>query len=60
MGYIVTAPLVVAHTENGDAYVFEGGELPENTDAEQVKQLLESEMVEKQAASRSKSKADES
>lgn len=45
MGYAVTAPLVVAHTTNGDAYVFQGGELPDNTDAAQVKQLVDQGMV---------------
>lgn len=62
MAYTVTAPLVVAHTPTGDAYVFEGGELPETTDAEQVKQLLDTGMVEKQATSagRKTTKADES
>lgn len=53
MAYTVTAPLVVAHTESGDVYVYEGGSLPEGTDGEQVKQLLDTGMVEqeKKAAS---------
>ena len=49
--YVVTAPLVIANLsdDNGNQvgahYCYEGAVLPENTNEEQLKQLLESDMV---------------
>lgn len=53
MAYKVTAPLVIVKDEKGSMHhIYEGGLLPENADADHVKQLLADKMV-------AKAKADE-
>lgn len=46
MGYVVKSPLVVARKDDGTyVHVYEGGVLPENTDAAQLAQLVGAKMV---------------
>lgn len=45
MAYIVKSPLVVAKTDDGYVHIYQGGVLPDGVDEEQLKQLVETEMV---------------
>lgn len=45
MAYIVNTPLVIAKTPGGDRYVYQGGSLPDDTDPDQVKQLVDEKQV---------------
>lgn len=48
MGYKVVAPLVIVRDKDGAMHhVYDGGLLPDNADADHVKQLLDSGMVKK-------------
>lgn len=59
MAYTVTAPLVVARDTSGrHHHLYTGAVLPEDIDEEQLKQLLDAEMVVKVKATASKKDAD--
>lgn len=45
MAYTVKSLLVVAKTDGGYVHVYEGGTLPEDTDSDQIEQLIAQEMV---------------
>lgn len=46
MGYIVTAPLVIAKNgEGGDLYVYEGAPVPEGQSEEWIEQHLDQKMI---------------
>ena len=47
MGYVVTGALVISKRENGsDLYLYEGAELPERTDKDEIKRLVDLGLVE--------------
>jgi hypothetical protein len=46
MAYVVTAPLVVAkRADGGFVHLYKGVPLPDDTDSDQLQQLLDAEMV---------------
>lgn len=64
--YTVVAPLVIAKTETGDRYLYEGATVPADVDAAEVERLVEGGFIHKgelvadeKPAADDKSKADE-
>lgn len=57
--YTVVAPLVIAKTETGDRYLYEGATVPADVDAAEVERLLEGGFIREGELVADQPKADE-